>query len=101
MPARILIIEDNAENLELMRYLLSAHGHDVLVARDGRSGVSTAATSSPDLILCDIQMPEMDGYEVAQALKSTVRTLRIKLVAVTALAMVGDRERVLALLPGR
>ena len=96
MVARILIIEDNPESLELMRYLLAAHGHAVVVAQDGTSGVAQAEAESPDLILCDIQLPELDGFEVARRLKNNASLTDKPLVAVTALAMVGDRERVLA-----
>ncbi len=70
MAARILIIEDNPTNLELMRYLLHASGHVLLTAADGLEGIETARRTSPDLIVCDIQMPGLDGYEVAKRLKS-------------------------------
>lgn len=96
MGARILIVEDNPANLELMSYLLSAFGHDVLAAQDGQRGLDTAWRERPDLIVCDVQLPDMDGYEVARWLKSNPDLRAIPLVAVTALAMVGDRDRVLA-----
>ena len=92
--ARILIIEDNPANLQLMTYLLRAFGHTVLEAQDGEPGLARAA-ELPDLILCDIQLPGLDGYQVARYLKSHPRLRLVPLVAVTALAMVGDRDRVL------
>ena len=96
MSARILVIEDNSANLELMVYLLEAFGYEALTALDGERGLDLARSENPDLILCDVHLPKLDGYEVAARLKSDPRLCRIPLVAVTALAMVGDRNRVLA-----
>jgi two-component system, cell cycle response regulator len=96
VAARILIIEDNPANLELMTYLLGAFGHTVLAAEEGRRGLEVARRERPDLIVCDVQLPDMDGYEVARWLKSDPELRTTPLVAVTALAMVGDRDRVLA-----
>ena len=96
MSARILIIEDNAANLDLMSYLLHAYGYAVETARDGAEGLARARAAPPELIVCDIQMPVLDGYQVARELKSDPALRRIPLVAVTALAMVGDRERMLS-----
>ena len=96
MGARILIIEDNPANLELMTYLLSTFGHTVLAAEDGSRGLEVARREHPDLIISDVQLPALDGYEVARWLKSDPDLRRTPLVAVTALAMVGDRDRVLA-----
>jgi len=96
MGARILIIEDNPANLEMMNYLLKFYGHEVLAAMDGVAGLALARSGCPEIIICDIQMPELDGFGVARALKADGRLRHIPLVAVTALAMVGDRERVLA-----
>ena len=96
MTARILVIEDNPTNLELMTYLLAAHGYDPLTATDGLEGVETAQRERPDLIVCDVQLPKADGYEVVRRLRghhSLPKT--VPLIAVTALAMVGDRERLL------
>lgn len=95
MAARILVIEDNATNLQLMVYLLRAFGHTVLTAMSGEEGLEAARRESPELIICDIQLPRLDGYEVARRLKSHPALRAIPLVAVTALAMVGDREKVL------
>ncbi len=83
-------------NLQLMVYLLTAFGHEALEAHDGAEGVERASREKPDLILLDIHMPRMDGYEVARHLKEKPECMRIPIVAVTALAMVGDREKILA-----
>jgi two-component system cell cycle response regulator len=93
--ARILVIEDNPTNLELMVYLLNAFGHEPLIAMDGERGLGTVQHESPDLIICDIHLPKMDGYEVARRLKSHPALRDIPLIAVTALAMMGDRDKIL------
>jgi len=94
--ARILIIEDNPENMQLMVYLLTAFGHTVLETTAGEIGLTSVHEVAPDLILCDLHMPDMNGYDVAQRLKLDLKLATIPLVAVTAYAMVGDREKVLA-----
>ena len=94
--ARILVIEDNDTNLELMTYLLKAFGHTVIAAGDGEEGLEAVRREMPDLIICDVHLPKLNGYEVARRLKAHPGLHRIPLVAVTALAMVGDREKVLA-----
>src|SRR5215207_9681583 len=94
--ARILIIEDNQANMQLMVYLLRAFGHDTVEAVDGESGLTTAQDELPDLILCDLQMPGIDGYEVARRIRLESQLKAIPLIAVTAYAMVGDQDKVLA-----
>lgn len=96
MSARILIVEDNAINRELMDYLLRAFGFETMKAADGAVGLEIARRERPDLILCDIQMPVLDGPAFARAAKDDPALRGIPLVAVTAFAMVGDRDRVLA-----
>jgi CheY-like chemotaxis protein len=96
MPARILIVEDNPTNLKLMSYLLEAFRHVPLLALDGEQALEVARRQAPDLILCDVHLPGVDGYEVARQLKAHPDLGKIPLVAVTALAMVGDRDKVLA-----
>lgn len=96
MPACILVIEDNPTNLDLMTYLLRAVGHTVLPAATGEAGIQMALQERPDLILCDIHLPGADGFAVAQELRRHDSLRDVPLVAVTALAMVGDRERILA-----
>jgi two-component system, cell cycle response regulator len=93
MTARILVIEDNQANIDLMVYLIRAAGHIALIARDGEDGLRLARRERPDLILCDIQMPKLSGYDVAQALKADATMRQIPVLAVTAFAMVGDREK--------
>jgi two-component system, cell cycle response regulator DivK len=96
MKARILLIEDNEQNRYLLTFLLEQSGHEVVPAMTGPLGLELAAKISPDLILLDIQLPGMDGYAVARALKSDSRLKAIPIVAVTSYAMVGDREKALA-----
>lgn len=93
--ARILVIEDNDANLSLMNYLLKAYGHSVESARDGLEGLELAHRGQADLIVCDVHMPKLDGYEIARRLKADPAFVT-PLIAVTALAMVGDRDKVLA-----
>jgi two-component system cell cycle response regulator len=95
MTARVLIIEDNPPNLELMRYLLTAFGHTVTSSTDGEGGIAAARREAPDIIICDVQLPGMSGIDVASALKKDSKLMRIPLVAVTAFAMLGDDERLL------
>lgn len=90
------MIEDNAANLELMTYLLNAFGHTTVAARDGEEGVQAALRANPDLILCDIALPKLDGYGVARRLKTEASLNGVPLIAVTASAMVGDRDKVIA-----
>ena len=96
MPPRILVIEDNPANLELMVCLLEAYGYTPLTAEDGEAGLATIEREHPELVLCDIQMPRLNGYELAQRMKANPELRKIPLVAVSALAMVGDKERGLA-----
>ena len=94
--ARILIIEDNPANIELMSFLLSAYGHTPLNAPDGARGVAAARSELPDLIACDVNLPGMDGFQVLAALRQEPALAAVPVLAVTALAMAGDREKVLA-----
>jgi two-component system cell cycle response regulator len=96
MSARILIIEDNATNVELMVYLFRAFGYDPVTAGDGEAGLEAVHREPFDLVICDVQMPGVDGYELARRLKGHPTFRSIPLVAVTAMAMVGDRDRALA-----
>jgi CheY-like chemotaxis protein len=96
MGSRILVIEDNPTNMELMTYLLNAFGHTTITARDGEEGMEAALRHVPDLILCDLALPKLDGYGVAQRLRAEPRLRTVPLIAVTASAMVGDRDKVIA-----
>lgn len=95
MAARILVVEDNAANLELVRYLLAFTGYMVSQARDGGQGIVLALQERPDLILCDLQMPVVDGYQVLAQLRQHAETADIPVVAVTAFSMPNDRQKVL------
>lgn len=94
--ARILVIEDNAANLELMTYLLTTFGHTVANATEGAAGIASARRERPDLVVCDVQLPHIDGYDIARCLKRDPDLARIPLLAVTAFAMVGDRDQAMA-----
>lgn len=93
MKARILIVDDNAANLYLMAYLLREAGFEVIVAGNGQEGLDVARSQLPDLIVCDAQMPVMDGYEFARHVKRDPMLADRPLVSVTAYAMAGDREK--------
>ena len=93
---KILIVEDNEQNLYLETFLLEKHGYGVLQARNGEQGLEMAGCKRPDLILLDIQLPTMDGYEVARRLKLGGATQTVPVIAVTSYAMAGDRERIMA-----
>jgi len=94
VPARILVVEDNPTNLYLMEYLLSAYGHSVTAANDAAAGLDAANGEQFDLILADVLMPKMDGYEFVKRAKAS-RPDGPPIVAVTALAMVGNREAIM------
>ena len=96
MSKRILVIEDNEQNLFLLRCLLEAYGLEVLEASDGQTGIEMAKTEEPAAILLDIQLPVMDGYSVATALRQHKALDQVPIIAVTSYAMLGDRERILA-----
>jgi two-component system, cell cycle response regulator len=94
--AHILVIEDNPASLELVTYLLQAVGHTVLAATDGESGLALLQEKRVDLIICDLQLPGLNGYGVARQVKEDPALAAIPILAVTAFAMVGDRDRILA-----
>ena len=94
MPGRrILVVEDNPLNLKLVRDVLTAYGYDVVEAQSGEEGVALAGTCSPDLVLMDLQLPGIDGYEALRLLRQDSRLGGVPVVAVTAFAMKEDRER--------
>ncbi|MCI3944049.1 response regulator [Pseudomonas syringae] len=92
--AQILIIEDNAANMRLAELLLNSAGHDVLCATDAETGLKLARERQPDLILMDIQLPEMDGLSATSLLKKEVATAGIPVIALTAMAMKEDEEKI-------
>src|SRR5262249_47549124 len=94
MP-KVLLVEDNLENRDALSRRLQRRGYDVVVATDGKQGVAMAQAEAPDVILLDISLPEMDGWEVARTLQASEATRDIPVVALTAHAMAGDREKAL------
>ena len=96
MEASILVVEDNRDNMELMDYLLTAFGYSPMLALGGAEAVRRAREQPPDLILMDLQMPEMDGHEARAEIRKEPRLDGCTIVAVTAFAMLGDQERILA-----
>ncbi len=93
---RILYVEDNEDNVYMLRQRLERKGIEVLVARDGAEGIAAAERERPDLILMDLSLPVIDGWEAARRLKSSPETRAIPIIALSAHAMTGDRERALA-----
>jgi two-component system cell cycle response regulator DivK len=93
--SRILIVDDNRDNMELIRFLVEQSGHQVITARHGKEGLHLAQQHHPDLILLDLAMPELDGWEVARELKADPLTRDIPLIAITAYAMPGNRRKAL------
>ena len=94
MPKKVLIVEDNELNMKLFHDLLEAQGYDILETREGLQALSLAREHRPDLILMDIQLPEISGLEVTKWLKEDDELASIPVVAVTAFAMKGDEERI-------
>jgi two-component system cell cycle response regulator DivK len=93
MKRKILVIEDNEQNLYLIRYILEDCGYEVFAALDGEEGIERAAALLPELILLDIQLPVMDGYAVARCLRKNPDIVDTPIVAVTSYAMPGDRDK--------
>ena len=94
MP-RILVVEDNEENRDALSRRLQRRGFEVLIATDGKAGVAMATTDRPDLVLMDMNMPELDGWEATRQIKAHPVFGKIPVIALTAHAMAGDRERAL------
>ena len=93
MKLKALIIEDNEQNMYMLSFLLEMSNYQVLQAFNGLDGIVAAKENSPDVILLDIQLPGMDGYQIAKALKASENLCQIPIIAVTSHAMVGDREK--------
>ena len=91
--AKILIVEDNPMNRDMLSRRLIRSGHLVVMAGDGRQGITSAQTENPDLILMDMSLPEIDGWEATRRLKSDKSTRRIPVIALTAHAMSSDRRK--------
>lgn len=90
---RVLIVEDNMDTYELVRFILEKNGYDTFLAMNGRDGVNAANKQKPDLIIMDLQMPEMDGWTATRLIKENRTTSSIPLIALTAHALPGDRQR--------
>ena len=95
MSQKILVVEDNNRNRRLLKILLESRGYEVIEAVTGEEAMRYLSDSKPDLILMDIQLPNVDGLELTRDIKSNPQTADIPIVAVTAYAMKGDRERIL------
>lgn len=95
MANRILVVEDNPDNRVLITDVLTSLDYDVIVAGDGEEGVSKASTERPDLILMDLSLPNVDGWTATRRIKSAPELNHITIIALTAHAMVGDREKAL------
>jgi CheY-like chemotaxis protein len=94
--ARLLLVEDNEESRDGLSRHLRRKGFEVLVAADGRQGLDAARTAAPDLVLMDMSLPVLDGWEATRQLKADPQTRHIPVIALTAHAMAGDREKALA-----
>ncbi|RJP48973.1 MAG: response regulator [Anaerolineaceae bacterium] len=90
---RILIVEDNMDTYELVHFILKKNGYDTFLAMNGRDGVNAASKQKPDLIIMDLSMPEMDGWTATRLIKKNDQTSSIPLIALTAHALPGDRQR--------
>ena len=95
MGKKILVIEDNEQNRYLFSFILEKNGYRVIVAPDGLEGIKKAKEERPDLILMDIMLPVMDGYEVTRRLRDLTEFKDVPIIALTAYAMEGDREKAL------
>jgi len=93
---KILYIEDNEDNVFMLKSRLTRAGHTVVIANDGAQGVAMASSERPDIILMDLSLPVLDGWQATRAIKAAVDTKHIPVIALTANAMAGDREKALA-----
>ncbi len=93
---KVLVVEDNEDNLLLFRFMLEETGYEVIEARDGAEGVALALQEKPDLIVMDIQLPDIDGLEATKRIRASEADSDIPIIALTSFAMAGDREKALA-----
>ena len=93
---RVLVVEDNETSLYLVRFILEKNGYEVIEARDGATGVELAVKEKPDLVIMDVQLPDIDGLEATRRIRASEADGEIPIVALTSYAMTGDRERALA-----
>jgi len=96
MTTKVLYVEDNEDNVYMLKTRLTRKGFTVVVANDGVQGVAMAASEQPDIILMDLSLPELDGWEATRRIKAAAGTRDIPVIALTAHAMAGDREKALA-----
>jgi CheY-like chemotaxis protein len=93
---KILYVEDNEDNIFMLRSRLTRAGHTVVIAKDGAQGIAMASSERPDVILMDLSLPVLDGWQATRQIKATPDTKHIPVIALTANAMAGDREKALA-----
>lgn len=93
---RVLIIEDNCDNLRLLTYILHRSGYEVLAAETGEEGVELALRENPAFVLVDINLPDIDGFEVTKRIRNSGVAVSLPVIAITSHAMMGDRDRILA-----
>jgi len=93
---KILYVEDNEDNIFMLRNRLTRAGHTVVIANDGAQGVAMASSERPDIILMDLSLPVLDGWQATQQIKASADTKHIPVIALTANAMAGDREKAIA-----
>jgi CheY-like chemotaxis protein len=93
---RVLIVEDTEDNMELISFIMEEYGYQVLKAETGEQGVAMALAEQPDFIILDIQLPDIDGYEVLKRIRASGANGDMPIIAMTSFAMTGDRERLLA-----
>ena len=92
---RILVVEDNTTNFYLLNFILEKKGYEVLAAKSGEEGVEIAIKEKPDLILMDIQLPGIDGFEATQRIRNSKANGKVPIIAITSYAMTGDKEKAL------
>lgn len=93
---RILVVEDNETNLYLIRFMLEKSGYEVIEAREGAVGVEMAVKEKPNLVIMDLQLPDIDGLEATKRIRASEADTEIPIIALTSFAMAGDREKALA-----
>ena len=93
---KALIIEDNEDNMELITFILNEHGYETMKAETGMQGINLALQERPDFIILDIQLPDLDGYEVLKKIRASEIDGNIPIIAMTSYAMTGDREKMLS-----
>ncbi|KXU34404.1 two-component system response regulator [Cephaloticoccus primus] len=96
MPKKILLVEDNEMNRDMLSRRLTLRGYEVIIAENGQEGIDTATTQQPDIVLMDMSLPIVDGWEATRRLKAAEATRQIPVIALTAHAMAGDRDKALA-----